>query len=736
MMEDAEDRRTVLAETLLHTWGYPGFRPLQQESMEAVLSRRDSLTILPTGGGKSLCFQAPALAMAGMAVVVSPLIALMKDQVDALHELGVAAACINSMMLAHEKRLVDQQIRSGALKLLYVAPERLLTEQFLAYLKARSISFIAIDEAHCISQWGHDFRPEYRLLGSLRAHFPDVSIHAFTATATPQVREDILAQLHLREPAVFVGSFARLNLNFRVQRAAARDAQVLEVVGRHPGESGIVYCISRKQVEETCGRLQAAGVAALPYHAGLGDAERRGNQDAFVRDEAQVIVATVAFGMGIDKPDVRFVAHAGMPKSLEHYQQEAGRAGRDGLASECCLFYSGADFNLWRSIIERSEGGAGEVALKKLREMYSYCQSTRCRHAALTEYFGERFVRSNCGACDVCLGTLEQVADAGAVARAVIGAVAESGQRFGGAYVSKILCGKGDERIRANRHQQLGVFGALREHDERAVMGWLDQLEEQGYLQRVGEYRVIELTREGKEYLGDLDAPDPSLLAPARTSGQSRAARRAGATGDAEWAGVDLGLFDALRAYRREVAAEHQVPPYVIFGDRSLREMARLRPTDLGTFRRIHGVGDAKTERYGGDFVALIEQYCIEKGVAPGDGAAAAPAREKPAPSGGGAKRGAAKEAAFELFARGASIAEVAEGLSRAESTVYGYLAEYLRAHPGVDVAPWLSEEAVARVAAVLPGLDTNRVSAIHEALGGDLPYEVIRMALGRLKRT
>jgi ATP-dependent DNA helicase RecQ len=393
------------------TWGYRELRPLQEQAMRAVLDGRDSLVVLPTGGGKSLCYQAPALVRGGTTIVVSPLISLMKDQVDGLRECGVPAIQFDSSQTHVERQIHESDLRAGAYRLLFVAPERLALDGFRRLLKAISVHTFAIDEAHCISHWGHDFRQEYRQLRELRAHFPAAAFHAYTATATEQVRHDIVQQLGLREPAILVGDFDRPNLTYRALTRRDLFGQVVEILDRHRGEAGIIYCIRRLDVDELCQSLRDKGYAAMPYHAGLSPEDRKAAQDAFANEECDLIVATVAFGMGIDRSNIRFVVHAGMPKSVEHYQQEAGRAGRDGLPSECVLLYTGADLMVWKRIIEKSAAEADNVspeflpnATRHLNEMNRYCAGGICRHRFLVEYFGQRFPRANCGACDHCLG--------------------------------------------------------------------------------------------------------------------------------------------------------------------------------------------------------------------------------------------------------------------------------------------------------------------------------------------
>jgi len=393
-------------------WGYDTFRPLQEEAMAAVMAHRDSVVVLPTGGGKSLCFQIPAMALPGLAVVVSPLISLMKDQVDALTGCGVPAAFINSTQSTAERRATLDRLRKGELKLLYVAPERLTADGFLDFLKESAVSFFAVDEAHCISMWGHDFRKDYRELKILKTAFPNLAVHGYTATATEQVRSDIARQLTLRDPAVLVGAFDRPNLIYRVDRRTRGGwDQIRALVDRHRSESGIIYCISRNKVDDLSAALVQSGYRALPYHAGMEDADRKKNQEAFLHEKVEIIVATVAFGMGIDKSNVRYVLHAGVPKSIEHYQQESGRAGRDGLEAECVLLFSLGDLSVWRRLLKDMPAEAHATAMKKLAQIGDYCTDVTCRHKALVNYFGQEFSKSSCGACDVCLDETDSLPD-------------------------------------------------------------------------------------------------------------------------------------------------------------------------------------------------------------------------------------------------------------------------------------------------------------------------------------
>jgi len=597
-----------LLEVLGRYWGYSTFRPLQREAMETILEARDSVVVLPTGGGKSLCFQAPALVRPGLAVVVSPLISLMKDQVDTLTGNGVAAACYNSSLPADVRASVLQGMREGRYRLLYVSPERLAGEasdSFMSLLSRCQVSFVAVDEAHCISQWGHDFRPEYRQLARLRSVFSGISLHAYTATATARVRRDIASQLALENPIELVGSFDRPNLVYRVLSRAQLKRQLLEVLARHRGHAGIIYCTSRREVDALAAWLCETGVRAKPYHAGLADGERTRNQDAFLDEHADVVVATVAFGMGIDRSDVRFVVHAGAPQSLEHYQQESGRAGRDGLEAECVLIYSTADFLKWRVMLERN-GELTDARRALLRDIERYAASVGCRHRHLVGYFGEAYDRGDCGACDFCLDELEPVADSVVVARKVLSCVARVGQRFGAAHVTNVLRGADTEQVTARRHDALTTFGLLREASVAEVRGYIEQLLAQQLLRQTdGEYPVLALTESGVALLKNPTAQPGLALARQRRPVAGKAPKRARIETES-WQDVDRDLFERLRALRLDIARQRGVPPYVIFHDTTLREMARRKPTSVAALLDVRGVGARKAEDLGEAFVALI----------------------------------------------------------------------------------------------------------------------------------
>ena len=588
-------------EILRRTWGYDSLRPLQERAIEAALSRRDSLVVMPTGGGKSLCYQLPPLLTGDLTVVVSPLISLMKDQVDALRDVGVDARELNSTTTEVQKRDLVRAAREKKLRLLFVSPERLAVERFVDFLRTLDVRTFAIDEAHCISHWGHDFRPEYRQLGELRERFPNATLHAYTATATESVRRDIAAQLRLNEPEIVVGSFDRPNLSYRVLPRVEPLKQTLEMIERHAGEAGIIYCIRKKEVDELTASLRKRGIDARPYHAGLTKEERTATQDAFAGEQCNIVVATVAFGMGIDRSNIRFVLHTGLPKSIEHYQQESGRAGRDGLEADCVLLYSAADVLLWRSIMEKSQAETGVSVPHMLRhvdEIDRYARGAVCRHKALVNYFGEQYTAHNCAACDLCLGDVEEVADGTVIAQKILSCVVRVEQRFGIGHVIAVLRGEKNERIGKLGHDRLSTYGLLSVHGQSELRDWIYQIIGHGLLEQDGDrYPVLKLTDAARRVLRGEE--NVRLVQIARKQARRRPP-------DDSWIGVDELLFESLRKFRRELAAARGVPPYIILGDRSLREVARLRPKSLAQLRDVYGIGDKKLADLGERILAVV----------------------------------------------------------------------------------------------------------------------------------
>ena len=593
----------IIEEVLRKYWGFDRFLPLQKRAMECVCAGRDSIVVLPTGGGKSLCFQAPAMLLPHLTLVISPLISLMKDQIDSLLENGIAAGRLDSTMSHPERNKTFDLIRERRLKLLYVSPERLLMQGFLEFLKSGGVSSVAIDEAHCVSMWGHDFRPEYRQLSVLRDALPGVPIGAYTATATEHVRRDIAEQLRLDRPEILIGEFDRPNLIYRVRRRTNTLKQICEVIDRHPGESGIVYCIRRADVDDIAQSLTDQGYRVAPYHAGMPDADRKRSQDAFIDEEVDIIAATVAFGMGIDKSNVRYVIHAAMPKSLEHYQQESGRAGRDGLEAECIVFYSGSDYLTWKNILEESEAQTFDIGKTKLGQMYRYCSGVACRHRAILGYFSQHLARENCRACDICLGEIEGVADALVVAQKILSSIVRQGERFGAEYTAGVLTGSREDRVLSNGHDKLSTYGLLKASTRTVVRDWIEQLAEQECIERTGEYGVLKLTEKGRRVLRGMEQP---LLLEAP---KKKAAHKPSVAKDS-WEGVDRDLFARLRLLRRELAKQRDVPAYIVFTDATLRDLARKRPLTPDELLRVSGIGMKKLEQYGEELLSEIRDYC------------------------------------------------------------------------------------------------------------------------------
>jgi ATP-dependent DNA helicase RecQ len=600
---------TRVAEVLSRWWGFDSLRPLQSDAIRAALAARDSLVVLPTGGGKSLCYQLPPLVDGSTDVVISPLVALMKDQVDALEAIGYPAAALHGALDAAERTRVRDRLAAGDLRLLFVAPERLVNSGLVDLLARVGVRRFAVDEAHCISQWGHDFRPEYRQLSLLRDRFPAASIHAFTATATPRVRDDIAAQLGLRDPALLVGTFDRPNLVYRVVPRTDRGGQVEQILGRHRGEASIVYCISRRETERLAERLAGAGILARPYHAGLDAGSRHRTQEAFARETIDVVVATVAFGMGIDRSDVRLVLHTALPKSLEAYQQETGRAGRDGLAAECVLLYSSADVFSWEALVRKSAAESDLDAdeqetlvrsqIEHLHSMRRYAQAARCRHASLSEYFGQRYEAAQCGACDVCLGETESMAEATITAQKIISCVARVGGRFGVRHVAEVLRGARTEGVARHGHAELSTFGLLRDLDQRAVENLVHQLLDQQLLSRTGGDRpVVTLNDRSWEVLRG--TREVVLIEP--RTGRVRTTR----TEADDWEGVDRDLFERLRHWRRRVAEARGKPAWTIFDDKALRSIARERPASPAALLRCRGIGEKRLADFGAAILDLV----------------------------------------------------------------------------------------------------------------------------------
>lgn len=613
-----------MQDLLKQYFGYDDFLPLQEEIISSVLDARDGLVLMPTGGGKSLCYQLPALRLDGLTLVVSPLIALMKDQVDGLKSNGIPAAFLNSTLTFAEMRRVQEQALQGVLKILYVAPERLSNSAFQGFLARLKVSLVAVDEAHCISVWGHDFRPDYRRLGELRQSLPGVPFLALTATATERVRGDIVGQLQLSQSQEYIASFNRANLNYNIV-PKKRDSfdTLLALLQKHKGESGIIYCTSRRETESMAARLRGKGFDAQPYHAGLDDEVRRQTQERFIRDQVSIIVATIAFGMGIDKPDIRLLVHYSMPKSLEGYYQETGRAGRDGLPSDCVLLYTYGDAAKQEYFFDEIEDEAERRnARQKLAQVVEFCQLHTCRRKYILGYFGEEWAEENCGGCDICLTPREEF-DATIIAQKILSAVIRTGQRFGMGYVSGVLRGANTKAIRERDHAKLSVYGIAREFSDGEIKELGGLLVAEGLLYKnSSEYATLGVTEAGRRFLKNRETL--TLSKPKREEEKASSARR-------EALDYDQALFDALRELRSRLAAERSVPPYVIFGDVTLQQMAHYLPQSRESLLKISGVGARKLEDLGDAFMSVIIDHARSNNLEE---------KELPAPRGGRREKG------------------------------------------------------------------------------------------------
>ncbi len=728
-----------LKQVIERHWGYRTFRPLQEPAMRAVLQGRDSVVVLPTGGGKSLCYQAPAVLRGELTVVVSPLIALMKDQVDGLQACGVPAIQLDSSQSAGERSSYEMDVRQGTIRLLFVSPERLVNTDFYQLLKRVGVRTFAIDEAHCISHWGHDFRPEYRQLNRIKELFPAASVHAYTATATEQVRRDIAAQLALKDPEVLVGNFDRPNLTYRVLPRHDRTKQVLEVLERHRDDPGIIYCSFQRDVEDLTAILQQHGYNARRYHAGLSSEERRTAQNAFADEECNLIVATIAFGMGIDRSNIRFVMHTAMPKSLEHYQQETGRAGRDGDEAECILLHSGADLMTWKSILEKNAQEASvdpsflPTVMKHLEDIDRFCRGVVCRHRALVEHFGQAFETENCGHCDLCLGDTAELADARVMAQKILSCVARVKERFGIGYVISVLRGEDDEKVRKFGHDNLTTFGILKDQRTVDLRDWIYQLISQKVLQQNAvslsngkTVPILGLNPASWEVMrGQREVRLLQLVR--RKKGEKAEKTRAEA---ASWEGVDRGLFEELRGLRRRLAQERQLEPYMVFGDHTLRELARVRPSSPERMRLVYGVGEVKLREFGQAFLETIREHSDARGLSL-DNAPAPLKVEEPRKT--PARPNPQRTLAFEQFRQGAAIEDVMHQTGRARSTVMDFLGEYVREERPKSIAPWVPDAVYQRIAMAARQVGSERLKPIYLQLGEQVSYDEIRLVLAHL---
>ena len=724
-------------EVLKAQFGYETFLPMQEEIVAHVLSGQDCLVLMPTGGGKSLCYQLPAICRPGIALVVSPLIALMKDQVDALNANGIPARYINSSLTSVEIESVQDQVNRGEVKILYVAPERLALTGFRRFLQGVNLSLIAVDEAHCISEWGHEFRPDYRNLRQLRRDFPGTPVIALTATATARVREDILEQLDLTRGRVFLSSFNRANLSYSVQSKEGFWSKLVNLLSSHRGEATIIYCFSRRETEELAEDLNDRGFEARPYHGGMDAELRRRNQEDFIRDRFPIIVATIAFGMGIDKPDVRLVVHHSLPKSLEGYYQETGRAGRDGLPSECVLFYSYADKAKQEYFINQLEDTQElENAREKLAQVVEFAEIPRCRRRSVLAYFGERLEGDNCGGCDVCLADGDKY-DATEIAQMILSAAIRTGERFGALHIGKVLRGSREKRVLELGHDRLSVFAIARDYSEAQLREVIGQLQARGLLLRKeGEYASLFVSSRGREFLKQrekLSLPRASSVS-AEAPGAARPNGRV-AEGDSDDAvsKVDEVLFEELRALRRALAEGQNLPPFAVFGDVSLRHMAAAYPLSLENFRRIPGVGEAKLARYGAKFVAAIRAYAEPRGLADRTVQLAQQ-------TGSGERSGGRRTNRFEqtrqMLDKGLTIASIAQQQNRSESTIVGQIERIVSWKQPLSLDHLLPDsDRLRQIEEALNLCGDEFLKPVWEYLGDEFGYDELRLARAFLRQ-
>ena len=654
-------------------FGFDQFRPLQEEIIGWVMAQRDAFVLMPTGGGKSLCYQLPGLMLPGVTLVISPLIALMKDQVDALKANGIPAEFINSTLTRAEIDRIQGEALRGKIKILYAAPERLAMPEFQSFLEKITVSLIAIDESHCISEWGHDFRPDYRNLHLLRTRFPKVPAMALTATATRKVRDDIIYQLSLDKAKTFISSFNRPNLSYAVLPKKDSYGQLVDLLREGQNESAIIYCFSRKDTEHLAADLRQEGFKALAYHAGLESEARRTNQEKFIRDEAQIIVATIAFGMGIDKPDVRLVIHYHLPKSIEGYYQETGRAGRDGLPSRCVLFFSYADSMKQQYFIRQIEAEAERKnAYRKLDQMVEYCETATCRRAHLLAYFGEDYPQEKCDGCDVCFSPQEEF-DATIISQKIMSAVVRTGQQFGMNYIIDVLLGSENQKILERDHQNLSVYGIVDDFSKEELRRIITQLVQRKLMVKSDDgFSRLELGRRGQEILrARQEIRLPKLKAVAKSL------RRR----DAIETGYDINLFEKLRLLRKELADEQGVPPFVVFGDLALGQMALYLPQREENFSRISGVGEAKLKQYGKIFTGVIQAYAEENNLKERDVPVKRPAR---APR--STRLGPTYRETKELVRQKMSIEKMATKRGLAAGTIVAHIEKLLSSGENIDI--------------------------------------------------
>jgi ATP-dependent DNA helicase RecQ len=701
-----------MLETLHKYFGYIEFRPLQEEIIKAILSKKDVFVLMPTGGGKSLCYQLPSIMQDGLTVVVSPLIALMKDQVDSLKDFGIPAEFINSSLSYEQISEVKKKLLANQVKLLYVAPERLVLPQFLEFIDLLNITLFAIDEAHCISEWGHDFRPEYRQLIVLRNKFPDIPLVALTATATPIVQDDIIEQLKMKEPQKFKASFNRSNLFYQVLPKGETYQQLTDYLKAHPADSGIIYCQSRMSVEQLAAALDRDGFRALPYHAGMTSQERTRNQEAFIKDNAEIIVATIAFGMGIDKPNVRFVIHYDMPKNLESYYQETGRSGRDSLKSDCILFFSYGDKSKIEYFIEQKEDARErQIAYDKLHQLIHYAESHICRRKILLEYFGEAYSVENCQHCDNCLKD-RKTFDGTIIAQKLLSCVFRLKERFGMQYVIDVLKGAKSERIFHNRHQNLSTYGIGAEYTKKQWQAYARELIQQGYLKiEGGQYPTLKLTEKSHDVLFNGKKINLTVYKEIKPTVVKETDLK-----------LDETLFERLRQLRKRIADERNVPPYIIFQDKTLKDMATRIPTTWNQLKNIFGMGESKLKRYGPRFLKEIIAYAQQIGLEIEQDTH--PTKTKTAMT---------EYKTLEFLRQGLSINAVAQKRNIPVRTIYSHIERLILFGEEIILNNYIPSERQQAIRKAFHTSGINNIEKVREQLGNEFPLEELRLVRAKM---
>lgn len=704
-------------------FGYSEFRHQQEAIIQHVLEGKNVLALMPTGGGKSLCYQLPAVIMDGLTIVISPLIALMKDQVDDLNVNGIAAAFLNSTQSPDEQQRITDQLKANKIKLLYLAPERLFSQgsSLISFLKSLSVCLIAIDEAHCISQWGHDFRPEYLMLAGLKNEFPKIPVIALTATADKLTRKDILEKLNLHNPAEFVSSFNRANITYKVAPKSNSFKQLLAFLNERKDDSGIIYCLSRKSTEELAADLKSYGFLAEAYHAGMDHAHKGRNQEAFLRDEVKIIVATIAFGMGINKSNVRYVVHADLPKNIEGYYQETGRAGRDGLPSDALLLYSYGDaVKLQRFAKIEGNEEQSAIMLKKLDDMVKYCQVQTCRRQYLMQYFDESFP-DNCGSCDVCLSEYEKF-DATLIAQKALSAVARLKERFGNTYVIDFLRGSKKEKI-WEEHKQLKTYGIGADISRADWFRYLRELVTLGYLQITDDgYPVLKLTDKSEAVLKGQQKVE--LIASQTTEER-----------EIEIIPYEAGLLQELKLTRRDIAANENVPAYIIISDAALTEMATYLPQTLDELRLISGFGDIKLARYGREFLVPVKNYCIKNELASRIKQKSVRPKTKTGSSNSSSRSSNTASNSFDLFKSGKTIKEIAAARNLAASTIEGHLSYYIFTG-AINILDMVNEEKKLLIQEMVKSYGAEKLGPLKEVLGEEHSYGEIKAVIAWMRRT